>query len=1175
MSWFVPTVKDKKRLPSARSHHAVASFEDSLILFGGEARSGALLNDTHMFYYESLSWESLKTSGGKPTPRLLHTLTPISSKLCLLYGGYDGENYLKSLFIFDTKRLKWSKIRTSRGSPIPVSGHSATIVDNIIYFFGGRNHDGLLNTLSCLYLDTMEWVDIQCKGSVPSPRRGHTTVSHGKDLYLYGGESNDDNYNEFYRYNIESETWYKIQTFGDFPNNRYFHTACIYGDILVVFGGINENIIGRKSKNEIWENDWDLVYTCDVSKDHRVWQKRFVAIGHSDISIERVYGHVAIFRKSAIHTSSKIFIFGGKQITNFAIRKRKKYVIREKSCNQLSILYHLPELYTNNTNVNTSLEREKFAERGKKKSVAKLRGLINGTPKRGYLEEKEKKKKENKRMKKKMKNADGGIGLPTGFHHVGHLSLDMEWTMEGLEPDDVFQLKDKLGEGAFGAVYKAHFMFKNGVVQESNEKPFELAVKEIRDIQDEEEIKNEIDILKKCSHPNIVSYYGTCMNRANLWILMDYCAFGSVRDMMNIRKRPLSELQIAWVTFNSLKGLMYLHGRGIIHRDIKAANILLKFENNNPQVLIADFGVSDRLESVKSDHDAVGTPNWIAPEVLNNQGADESSDIWSMAITVIEMYDGYPPNHKISTMRAMRIIKNPKMPPPTFSDPTEQSPELLDIVTICLKKEPTERPDIGTLLTHPFLLNAIQGQFNDELRETMSDALNDIEEHRSEKNRKSLRKRAAANAKEICTRPTNRINSDETMRAPSSPSRDISPSKSKETKKKRRLSINFKNKDKLDLSDTEPNQKKIEPSVRISVAEPQVIKYTVNIDIDGEENEIKKQDLGTLIEHTSTSENSTIDHENDSELADSVIEYEDEGTFVDHEYESESENSVVYYDDNGTFIEHSVIDYEDAGTFIEHGSNDSVIDYEDAGTFIEHGSNDSVIDYEDAGTFIEHGSNDSVIDYIDSGTFIEHGSNDSVIDYEDAGTFIEHGSADSVLEYEDAGTFIEHGSTDSIIEYDNVGTFIEHENVVQEDTTNDEAQTNEYSSQSEEIFKFALHTDSDDSEIDIESSSEEFIYGLSTKDIKYKENALRRPQGRTRIGSYVFKPSDEYQKATSKRNLLDALSDTETTEEPVLTPQESKHKLAKYRKIIKSLKFENKELRERVVELEGLVNSGA
>jgi len=165
---------------------------------------------------------------------------------------------------------------------------------------------------------------------------------------------------------------------------------------------------------------------------------------------------------------------------------------------------------------------------------------------------------------------------------------------------------------------------------------------------------------------------------------MDYCHLGSIRDLFEISGSSLSEPEIAFVSAQTLRGLTYLHTVKIIHRDVKAANILLTEEG---QIKIADFGVSDVIGKA---NDTIGTPLWMAPEVINRAAYDARCDVWSLGITCIEMADGFPPLHHMKPKRAMVMV--PIKPPPTVSEPSKWSKDFLDFLACCLIKDLETRP---------------------------------------------------------------------------------------------------------------------------------------------------------------------------------------------------------------------------------------------------------------------------------------------------------------------------------------------------------------------------------------------------------------------------------------------------------------------------------------------------
>merc|ERR1719483_1479106 len=169
---------------------------------------------------------------------------------------------------------------------------------------------------------------------------------------------------------------------------------------------------------------------------------------------------------------------------------------------------------------------------------------------------------------------------------------------------------------------------------------------------------------------------------------------GSVSDIMRLRKKTLTEEEIATVLSDTLKGLEYLHLRKKIHRDIKAGNILL---NNEGHAKLADFGVAGQLtDTMAKRNTVIGTPFWMAPEVIQEIGYDCVADIWSLGITALEMAEGKPPYGDIHPMRAIFMI--PTKPPPSFRKPDKWSPAFIEFVSRCLVKNPDSRATASELL---------------------------------------------------------------------------------------------------------------------------------------------------------------------------------------------------------------------------------------------------------------------------------------------------------------------------------------------------------------------------------------------------------------------------------------------------------------------------------------------
>eukprot|EP01119_Soliformovum_irregulare_P016512 TRINITY_DN4785_c0_g1_i2.p1 TRINITY_DN4785_c0_g1~~TRINITY_DN4785_c0_g1_i2.p1 ORF type:complete len:503 (-),score=154.40 TRINITY_DN4785_c0_g1_i2:22-1530(-) len=202
--------------------------------------------------------------------------------------------------------------------------------------------------------------------------------------------------------------------------------------------------------------------------------------------------------------------------------------------------------------------------------------------------------------------------------------------------------------------------------------------------------------------------------------MMDYCAVGSVEDLMVANQRTLTEKQIAAVCLASLKGLDYLHGTcEIIHRDIKAANILLTEQG---QIKLADFGVSQPLTTALESEDAIiGTPLFVSPEVVKDKLYSYKQDIWALGITAIEMYDGYPPYIEMNSVRAMYSI--PHRASPTVKEPSQCSQGFLEFVAKCLVKDHTQRPGAREFFKDSWLVEFMLSGERDQLKGSIASAL--------------------------------------------------------------------------------------------------------------------------------------------------------------------------------------------------------------------------------------------------------------------------------------------------------------------------------------------------------------------------------------------------------------------------------------------------------------------
>ncbi|XP_027287320.1 serine/threonine-protein kinase 3 isoform X7 [Cricetulus griseus] len=236
--------------------------------------------------------------------------------------------------------------------------------------------------------------------------------------------------------------------------------------------------------------------------------------------------------------------------------------------------------------------------------------------------------------------------------------------------------------------------------------------------------------MQQCDSPYVVKYYGSYFKNTDLWIVMEYCGAGSVSDIIRLRNKTLTEDEIATILKSTLKGLEYLHFMRKIHRDIKAGNILLNTEGH---AKLADFGVAGQLtDTMAKRNTVIGTPFWMAPEVIQEIGYNCVADIWSLGITAIEMAEGKPPYADIHPMRAIFMI--PTNPPPTFRKPELWSDDFTDFVKKCLVKSPEQRATATQLLQHPFIKNAKPVSI---LRDLITEAM-EIKAKRQEEQQREL-----------------------------------------------------------------------------------------------------------------------------------------------------------------------------------------------------------------------------------------------------------------------------------------------------------------------------------------------------------------------------------------------------------------------------------------------------
>lgn len=265
------------------------------------------------------------------------------------------------------------------------------------------------------------------------------------------------------------------------------------------------------------------------------------------------------------------------------------------------------------------------------------------------------------------------------------------------DPTDLFDVKECIGKGNFGDVYKA--------IEKSTNEVYAVKVVNLEETDDDINVLvQEIAFLAQLRSDHITNYYQTLVTDVYMWIVMEYCGGGSCADLLKCHKQ-LNEDIVCFIIRETLKGLDYLHGQKKVHRDIKAANILL---TTNGMVKLADFGVSGQITQTHARRDTfVGTPFWMAPEVISRRsGYNEKVDIWSLGITTIELITGSPPHSDREPMKVLFEI--PKNPSPLLTGDKHSDP-IKDFVRSCLSKSPKYRPSADELLKSKFIKSCKRG----------------------------------------------------------------------------------------------------------------------------------------------------------------------------------------------------------------------------------------------------------------------------------------------------------------------------------------------------------------------------------------------------------------------------------------------------------------------------------
>ncbi|CAG9320712.1 unnamed protein product [Blepharisma stoltei] len=286
-------------------------------------------------------------------------------------------------------------------------------------------------------------------------------------------------------------------------------------------------------------------------------------------------------------------------------------------------------------------------------------------------------------------------------------------------PETIYQLTEKIGDGPYGSVYKALHKSTKSIV----------AIKIIRlNNADINLIQKDLAVLKNFRSSNIVEFLESYIKGNELWIIMEYFKACCITDLIRNNKKCFDEIQISAICQAALRAIDYLHHNKISHGNLKGRNILIE---EGGLIKLSDYGLSAILFKNKAKVEAfIRNSYYMSPESLPQPNFYRSDDIWSLGITAIEMAEGSAPYINILPERAMINIK--RNPAQSLADTHKWSEEFNDFISKCLIIDPNQRSRAKDLLIHPFIRGAKGPKVLKELLINTNEKLIGSDENRKE-----------------------------------------------------------------------------------------------------------------------------------------------------------------------------------------------------------------------------------------------------------------------------------------------------------------------------------------------------------------------------------------------------------------------------------------------------------